>query len=332
MQAVIYTEYGSPDVLHVAEVDKPTPQDNEILIKINATPVGFGDLLARRFNETTPRNFTMPGLFWLLARLDFGWNKPKKPILGSQFAGEVVATGSAVRGFKVGDQVFGYRGQQMGTYAEYLAMPEDGMVALKPANLSDEEASAMPYGALMAIEILKKGGIQPGQKVLINGASGSIGAAAVQIAKSYGAEVTGVCGAPRMAYVQALGADHVIDYRQEDFTTSGSTYDLILDVLGKSDYARVKPVLNPGGRYLLVSFKMKQVMQMLWTALTGSSKRVICTIAGESQANMQAIKDMAAAGTLKAIVDRQFPLDQTAEAHHYAESGQKQGSVVITLA
>ena len=180
MKAIVYTEYGSPDVLHLAEVAKPAPKDNEVLIRVQATPVNFGDLLARNFRAVSPRKFNMPFFFWLPARLAFGVNKPKKNILGSEFAGEVETVGKAVTRFKPGDQVFGYRGQSMGAYAEYLCMPEDGVVAIKPANLTYEEAATVPYGALFALNMLKKANVQPGQKILINGASGGIGSAAVQ--------------------------------------------------------------------------------------------------------------------------------------------------------
>ena len=269
MKAIIYTEYGSPDVLHLAEVAKPAPKDNEVLIRIHATPVNFGDLIARNFKSITPRKFNMPVLLWLPVRLAFGFRKPRKHILGSEFAGEVEAVGAAVTRFKPGDQVFGYRGQSMGAYAEYVCMPENGVLAIKPANLTYEEAATIPYGALTALSLLRKVNVQRGQKVLINGASGGIGSAAVQLAKYFGAEVTGVCGTPRVEFVKALGADKVIDYTQEDFTRNGETYDLIVDILGKSSLARGKRSLKPNGRYLFASFKMKQLAQMLWTKIRG---------------------------------------------------------------
>jgi NADPH:quinone reductase-like Zn-dependent oxidoreductase len=332
MKAVIYTQYGSPDVLQVQEVAKPTPKENEVLIQVAATAVNFGDLIARNFGHISAAEFNMPAPFWLPARLSFGWRKPKNPILGSEFSGEVTAVGSQVTRFKTGDQVFGYRGMNMGANAEYLCMPETGTVALKPANLSHAEAAAVPYGAITALNILRKVDIQPGQKVLINGASGAIGSAALQLAKNhYGAHVTGVCGAPRMEFVQALGADEVIDYKKEEFTQNGETYDLILDVLGKSSFVRCKNSLKPGGVYLLASFKMKAVWQMLWTSVTGD-KKVICALVGDSAADLAVIKEMVEAGKFKSLVDRCFPLAQAAEAHRYVESGQKQGNVVITMA
>jgi NADPH:quinone reductase-like Zn-dependent oxidoreductase len=232
--------------------------------------------------------------------------------------------------FKPGDQVMGYLGQRMGAYAEYVCMAESGSLALKPANMSYAEAAAVPYGALMATSLLRRASIQPGHKVLIVGASGGIGSAAVQLAKYYGAEVTGVCGAPRLDYVKALGADHVVDYASEDFTRNGETYDLIFDVLGKSSFARCKGSLKPNGIYLLASFKTKGLMQMLWTKIAGS-KKVICALASESAESLVFVKELVEAGKFKTLIDRCFPMEQAAEAHRYVESGRKQGAVVLTM-
>jgi NADPH:quinone reductase-like Zn-dependent oxidoreductase len=331
MKAIVYTEYGSPDVLQLKEVTKPTPEDNEVLIRIYATTVNFGDLMARNFKAISPRKFNMPLLFWLPARLAFGFRKPKKKILGSEFAGEVEAVGAAVTRFKPGDQVFGYRGQSMGAYAEYLCMPEDGVLAIKPANMTYEEAATVPYGALTALSLLRKVNIQRGQKVLINGASGGIGAAAVQLAKYFGAEVTGVCGTPRVGFVKALGADKVIDYTKEDFTRNGETYDLIFDILGKSSFSRCKRSLKQNGIYLLASFKMRQLFQMLWTSMIGGQK-VICALSSEKPEDLIFIKELVEAGKIKASIDKCYPLEQTAEAHRYIEAGLKKGNVVITVA
>lgn len=329
MKAIVYTEYGSPDVLHLTAVTKPVPKDNEVLIRVHATPVNFGDLLARNFKSVTPSQFNMPFFFWLPARLAFGLLKPKKNILGSEFAGEIEAAGQEVKRFKPGDQVFGYRGESMGTYAEYLCMPEDGVVAIKPANLTYEEAASVPYGAIMALALLRKANIQPGHKVLINGASGGIGSAAVQLAKYSGAEVTGVCSTLRVEFVRSLGADRVIDYTQKDFTQNGETYDLIFDVLGKRSFARCKNSLKPNGSLLYASFKLKQLLQMVWTSRIGN-KKVICALAPGSLADLMTVKELAEAGKIKSIVDRCYPLEQAAEAHRYVESGHKQGTVVIT--
>jgi len=331
MKAIVYTQYGPPEVLKLQEVAKPTPGDNELLIKIAATPVGFGDILARKFNTTTPSNFSMPSPLWLISRLEFGFNQPRKTILGSEFSGEVEAVGSAVTRFKPGDQVFGFLSSKFGAYAEYVCMAEDASVTTKPANMSLEEAATVAYGPLTALILLRKANIQPGQKVLINGASGNIGGAAVQLAKHYGAEVTGVCSTPRVELVKMLGADHVIDYTQEDFTQNGETYDLIFDILGKSSFARCKDSLTPNGRYLLASFKLKQLFQMLWTGLT-SSKKVVCALAIDKQADLVQVRELIEAGKIKAVIDRYHPLEEAAEAHRYVEAGQKTGSVVLTVA
>ncbi len=330
MRAVVYQEYGPPDVLRLQEVAKPSPKENEILVKIRAVSLNFGDILARKMNTITPRSFTMPGPLWLPTRLLFGWDKPRRGILGSEFAGDVTAVGRQVTQFKPGDAVFGYRGPSMGANADYLCVAEDSLVLPKPANISYEEAATVPYGGLTALSLLRKVNVQPGQKVLISGASGAIGSAAVQLAKQFGAEVTGVCGTPRLAFVRALGADHVIDYTQEDFAQNGRRYDLIFDILGKQSFARVRGSLTDNGRFLLASFKTKQLGQMMWTRLTGG-QRVICALSSESRDDLITIKELIETGRYKTIIDRRFPLAETAVAHRYVEAGHKQGNVVITL-
>ena len=338
MKAIVYTEFGPPDVLQLSDIDKPIPKDNELLIRVRATPVNYGDVVARNFANIPAREFNMPLLFWLPARFAFGFRKPTKTILGNEFAGKVTAIGKDVKKFKPGDQVFAYRGMNMGANAEYLIMPEDGLVAIKPANMTYEEASAVPYGGIMALSLLRKVNLQPGQKVLINGASGGIGSLAVQLAKHhFGAEVTGVCSTPRLEYVKSLGADKVIDYTAEDFTKNGETYDLILDILGRSLFSRCKDSLTPNGCYLLASFKMKAVFQMLWTSMTGNlpgrqtSKKVICGFASEKVEDLVFIKELVEAGKIITIIDRCYPLEKTAEAHRHIEQGHKKGNVVITL-
>jgi NADPH:quinone reductase-like Zn-dependent oxidoreductase len=330
MKAIVYTEFGPPEVLQLKEVEKPVPKENEILIKIYATSVNYGDIVARDFRHITPDQFNMPFLFWLGARLYFGLRKPKINILGSEFAGVIEATGQDVTRFKAGDQVFGYRGQSMGAYAEYLCMPEDGVVTVKPANMTYEEAATVPSGGMTALYILNAANIQSGQKVLIIGASGGIGSHAVQLAKDAGAEVTGVCGTPRLKFVTALGADKVIDYTREDFTQNGQTYDLIFDVLGRSSFSQAKGSLKPNGRYLLASFKVKQLLQMVWTKISGG-KKVVCVLSPQRTEDLVNLKALIEAGKIKAVIDRGFPLEQAAEAHRYVEAGHKQGHVVITL-
>jgi NADPH:quinone reductase-like Zn-dependent oxidoreductase len=330
MKAVVYTEFGPPEVLRVADVPTPAPKEDEVLVRVHATSVAYGDMLARNFKDVSGREFNMPLPLLLPQRMVFGFRRPKVTILGSEFSGEVAAAGRQVTRFKAGDQVYGYLGQRMGAYAEYVCISETGVLALKPANLTHEQAAAVPYGAIMATSLLRRANIQPGHKVLINGASGGIGSAAVQLARYYGAEVTGVCGAPRMEYVRSLGADRVIDYAREDFTRDGETYDLIFDVLGKRSFPQVRGSLKPDGVYLLASFKTRHLLQMLRTKMTGSQK-VICALASEKPEDLEFVRELVEAGQFKSIVDRVFPLEQAAEAHRYVESGSRQGAVVITV-
>lgn len=330
MKAITYTEYGSPDVLQLRELEKPTPKDGEILIRIRATRVNYGDMLARRFGSVTSKEFNMPGILLIPSRLDFGIRKPKKYILGSEFSGVIEAIGNGVNRFKAGDAVFGYRGLSFGAYAEYLCMPEGGLVTHKPTNMSFEEATLVPYGALTAISHLKKVNIKPGQKVLVNGASGGIGSAGVQLAKYFGAEVTGVCSTNKLAFVQALGADKVIDYTKEDFTKNGETYDLIYDILGRSSFETCQTSLTPSGILLYASFKTKQLLQMIQTSKS-TGKKVICTISSENLDDLNFIKELVEAGKYKTLIDKRFSLEETAEAHRYYESGQNSGDVVIIV-
>lgn len=331
MKAIVHTEYGPPDVLHVADVPTPTPKDDQILVRVHASTVNYGDLVARNVKAITLKTFNMPAPLLLPTRMAFGFNKPRKGILGSEFAGVVEAVGVAVTRYKVGDRVLGYTGMTMGAYGEYLCVKAEGSVALMPTNVSFEEAATLPYGAIMARNLLQAGRIQAGHKVLINGASGSIGAMAVQLAKHYGAEVTGVCGTPRMEFVKAIGATHVIDYTREDFTQGSTTYDLVVDVLGRQSFSKVKRVLAPEGRLLYVSFKTRHLLQMLWTRLRGG-QRVVCALSGESGDDLRAVAELVEAGTVKAVVDRAFPMNEAADAHRYVESGAKHGPVVIRLA
>ena len=331
MKAIVYTKYGPPDVLQLEEVEKPTPKENEVLIRVYATTVTFGEITARNFRKISPRNFTMPILLWLPTRIYFGFRKPRNKILGAELAGEIEAIGVDVKLFKEGDQVFGYRGPSFGANAEYLCMPEDGYVAIKPTNMTYEEAAGVPYGALTALSLLRKVNIQSGQKVLINGASGAIGSAAVQLAKShFGAEVTGVCSTTKLELVKSLGADKVIDYTKEDFSKSGETYDLIFDILGKSSFSRCKSSLNQNGRYLLASFGMIKLFQMLWTSII-SSKKVICALSTGSPKDLIFIVELVEAGKIKSVIDRRYPLEQISEAHRYVEQGHKKGNIVITV-
>lgn len=330
MKAIVYTQYGPPEVLRLKEVPKPVPGDNEILIKVHATPVSFGDVLVRNFKAVTPKKFHMPFLFWLIGKFYFGFWKPRIIIPGSEFSGEVESVGKAVTRYRNGDNVFGYCGARMAAYAEYLCMPETGVLSIKPANMTHEEAAAIPYGAIMALNVIRKANISPGQKVLVNGASGGIGPVVVQFARYHGAEVTGVCSTRRMDYVTSLGAGGVIDYTTTDFTKNGETYDFIIDILGKRSFSQCRHSLKDGGRLLLISFKMKQVFRMLQTSLAGS-KKVVCILSAEKAEDLDYIKTLIEEGKIRSFVDRCFPLEEAARAHAYVESGSKTGSVVITV-
>lgn len=330
MKAIIYTEFGSPDVLRLSEIPDPAPKPNEILIRVRAASVNFGDLMARSFRSVRPGGFNMPFLFWAFSKASLGWRKPKIHVLGNELAGQVAEVGPNVKRFKPGDAVFGYSGQKFGAYAEYLCSPESAPIASMPAGLSFDEAAAIPYGAVMALALLRRVDLRPGRRILINGASGGIGSAAVQIAKHFGADVTAVCGAPRLEYVRALGADRAIDYAEQDFTQSGGTYDVIFDILGRAPVSRCKRALSPRGMLLCASFKSRQILAAIRPRLLGG-RRVVCALAPGGLKDLLAVKELVEAGAIKAIVERRFPMEETAEAHRYVESGAKKGAVVIRM-
>jgi NADPH:quinone reductase-like Zn-dependent oxidoreductase len=323
MKAVVHTKYGSPDVLQIVEVEKPVPADNEVLIKINATTV-----------ETTDTIFRGGKVFF--ARMATGIMKPKDTIPGSEFAGEIEAIGQAVTRFRVGDRVFGTAAPKVGAHAEYISLPENSAMALIPDHLSDVEAVAIHPGAMTALpNIQGAANIQPGQKILIIGASGGIGSSAVQLAKHFGADVTGVCSIANVDLVKSLGADRVIDYRQEDFTQSAEQYDVVFDTVGKSSFSRAKRVLKPDGIYLTTVLSPTILRQMLWTSRFGRQKAQL-VFAGlrpteEKQGYLALLLDLVKAGKFKPVIDRSYPLEEIAEAHRYVETGRKTGNVVITL-
>lgn len=324
MKAIVYTQYGPPDVLQIKEVEKPVPKGNEVLIRVYATSVTTGDCNVRGFT------FVPPG-FGPLPRLMFGIRKPKRTILGVELAGEIEAVGKDVTLFKKGDQVFGIDSARWGAYAEYTCRTEAGALAIKPANMAYDEAAAVPFGAGTALSFLRVAHIQNGQKALIIGASGGVGTYAIQLAKYYGAEVTGVCSTKNLELVKSLGADKVIDYTEEDFTRSGETYDIILDtVVGKTSFSRCKGSLTPKGLYLAVAGGLQEAVQMLWTSMTGG-KKVLFGSATESKEDLIFLKELIEAGRIKAVIDRRYPLEQTVEAHRYVDKGHKRGNVVITV-
>lgn len=301
MRAMVYTKYGAPDVLKLQEVEKPVPEDHEVLVKVHATTVTSGDCRVRGLNA--------PMLLRFFMRMILGFNKPRKQILGTELAGEIEAVGKEVKRFKKDDPVFAFPGMRMGAYAEYACLP-DKLVAMKPANASDEEAAAVLFGGTTALHFLRKGKIQPGQKVLIYGASGSVGTSAVQLAKHYGAVVTAVCSSANIELVKSLGADKVIDYTKEDFTSRGELYDIVFNAVGKIKKSNCKKALAPHGTYVSV---------------------VGMEVAKVSTEDLIFLQELMETGKIHAVIDRCYPLEQIPEAHRYVEKGHKKGNVVIRV-
>jgi NADPH:quinone reductase-like Zn-dependent oxidoreductase len=322
MKAAVYRRYGAPDVIELKDIAKPVPRDREVLIKVHATTVTSGDWRARTLD--------VPAGFGLFARPFFGIFRPRQPVLGTELAGEIESVGKAVSRFKVGDQVFAFTGASMGSHAEYRCMPEDGAVALKPANLTYEEAAALSFGGTTALGFLRRAKVRNGDKVLINGASGGVGTAAVQVAKHFGAEVTGVCSTANLDLVRSIGADEVIDYTREDFTRNGEAYDVIVDTAGTAPFSRSKGSLKEGGRLLLVLGTLPDMLQAPWVSMT-SSKKVIAGPAGGAAEDLRFLAALAENGKLRPVIDRRYPFERIAEAHRYVETGRKRGNVVITL-
>ncbi len=328
MKAIVWTKYGSPDGLQLKDVAKPIPKDDEILVKVHATTVTAGDSELRRLKLPLMLSFPM--------RLYVGLTKPKRiTILGQELAGEVEAVGKNVKFFKEGDQVFGTTGFGFGAYAEYICLNGDpnemqGALAIKPANMTYEEAAAVPTAGFEALHFLRRANIQGGQKILIIGAGGSIGTFSVQLAKYFGAEVTGVDSAGKMDMLRSIGADHVIDYTQEDFTKNGVTYDVIIDVVGKSSFSRRLKSLKQNGHYFLANAGLSHIVLGIWTSMT-SSKKVVIESASQKKEDLLFLKELIEAGKIKSVIDRRYPLEQAAEAHRYVETGHKKGNVVITV-
>ena len=317
MKAAVYTQYGPPEVLQVKQVEKPIPKKNELLLRIRATAVNSGDLRLRKADP-------------FAVRFIFGLIKPKINILGSVFSGEVESVGEDVKHFKVGDFVFGHTDMSFGSYAEYNCVSENASIALKPANISHNEAAVIPFGGVTALHFIKKAMIKPGQKVLVVGASGAVGSAAVQLAKSFGADVTGVCSTANIALVKSIGADKVIDYTKEDFTRNGETYDVIFDSVKAISVSRSLKSLNKNGIMILSAAGMSEMLQGLWISMT-SSKKVMTGVISHTAADIIFLKELIETGKFKPVIDRTYPLEQIAEAHAYVEKGHKKGNVVITV-
>jgi NADPH:quinone reductase-like Zn-dependent oxidoreductase len=328
MKAIVWTKYGPPEGLQLREVEKPAPKDNEVLIKIHATTVTAGDCEMRRLQ--------LPLMLSFPVRLYAGFLRPKRiPILGQELSGEVVQVGKDVLSFKAGDQVFGTTGFGFGAYAEYICLPGNsddtqGPLAPKPTNLTYEEAAAVPTAGFEALHFLRKADIRPGKKVLIVGAGGSIGTFSVQLARHFGAEVTGVDSAEKLDMLYSIGADHVIDYTKGDYTKSGASYDLIIDVVGKGPVARRLKLLTPDGYYFLAYAELSHILLAMWTSMTGSKKLRIES-SSQKREDLLFLKDVIEAGKIKPVIDKYFPLEQTADAHRYAESGRKKGNIVIPV-
>ena len=326
MRAIVCTDYGPPDVLQLRDVVKPVPKDNEVLVRIRATTASTADCELRRFD--------FPLWIWVPVRLGFGIRRPRQSVLGQELAGDIESVGKDVRAFGKGDRVFAATGIGLGAYAEYICLrenPQTGAIATMPANLSYEEAATVPYGGGEALEFLRKGNVRSGQRVLVNGAGGSFGTFAVQLAKILGAHVTAVDSAPKLEMLRTIGADRVIDYSQEDFTDSSETYDVIFDVVRNTPSGRMVRLLTENGCLLMANPGFLQIVRARW-ASRGSKKRVSFAASSGTSEGLAYLQGLVEAGELRPVIDRSFPLEQMVEAHRYAETGQKLGNIVVIVA
>ena len=323
MKAFVYRKYGPPEVLELRDLPKPVPRAREILIRVRATTVSSVDWRLR--------SLSLPAGFGFMARLMFGFNGPRQPVLGSELAGEVESVGAEVRRFKPGDPVYGSTDASLGCHAQYRCMHEDGAVALKPAQLGFGEAAALSFGGCTALDFLRRARLRSGERVLVNGASGSVGTAAVQLARHLGARVTGVCSTGNLDLVRSLGAEQVIDYTRTDFAAQGASYDLIVDTAGTAPFARSKACLAPGGRLLLVLAGLTEMLRAPWDSLT-SDKQVVAGPAGTRAEDVRRLGELAAAGHYRPVIDRRYPFEQMVEAHRYVDLGHKKGNVVVDVA
>jgi NADPH:quinone reductase-like Zn-dependent oxidoreductase len=323
MKAVLYEKYGTPDVLQLKEIRKPAPKDDELLIKVHAAEATKADCELRSFKFAVK-------WFWLPLRVAMGILKPKMPVLGGYFAGEVESIGKDVSKFKIGDQIFGTTKLRFGAYGEYVCLPASYTLAPKPNNVSFEEAAAIPLGGLNALHFLRKANIQSGESVLVNGAGGSIGTFGVQIAKAMGAEVTAVDSTIKKEMLLRIGADHFIDYTKEDFTNSGLTYDVIFNMVAKSSYSKCVNALNPKGRYLMANPRITDMLRSILTSRF-TDKTAVFVFAGEKEEELLWLKKMIGEDKIKSTVDKIYPLEQVAEAHRRVETEQRLGIVVISV-
>lgn len=323
MHAIVYTRYGGPDVLQVKDIDKPAPGDDELLIKVHAAEATKADCEMRSFNFAVK-------WFWLPLRIASGLTRPKNPVLGGYFSGEIESVGKAVSKFRPGEQVFGCARLRMGAYGEYACLPDSYTIVPKPRNLTFEESAAVPLGGLNALHFMRRANIQNGEKVLVNGAGGSIGTFGVQIAKAMGAEVTAVDSPIKEQMLRRIGADHFFDYTREDFTRSGNTYDVIFDMVARSSYSGCIRSLNPGGRYLKGNPRLSDMLRSVMTSRF-TSKTAVFAFAGETEEELLELREMIESGNIKPVVDRIYPMDQAPEAHRRVETEQRSGIVVISI-
>jgi NADPH:quinone reductase-like Zn-dependent oxidoreductase len=322
VKAAVYERYGPPEVVELKEVEKPSPKNDEVSIKVHATTVTSGDWRVR--------SLELPPGFGFMGRLAFGISKPRQPILGTELAGEIESVGRNVKTFHAGEQVIAFTGARMGCHAEYVCVREDRAIVPKPAKLGYEEAAALSFGGTTALHFFRRAKLSRGERVLVNGASGGVGTAAIQLAKHFGADVTGVCSASNLELVRSLGASHVIDYTSEDFTTNGETYDVIVDTAGTAPFSRCGSSLKAGGRLLQVLGGLGDLLAAPWVSLT-SNKKVIAGPAPERVEDLRYLVKLAETGELKPVIDRVYPFSQIVEAHRRVDSGRKRGNVVVTL-
>lgn len=322
MKAAVHERYGPPNVVMMRDVPMPRPAANEVLIQVHATTVSSGDWRAR--------SLAMPPGFGLLGRLVFGVRKPRQPILGTELSGRITAVGPNVTRFKVGDEVFGFTGAAMGAHAEYRCMAEDGQLAMKPANLTHEQAASLSFGGMTVLRYFRRARLEAGERIAINGASGAIGVAAIQLARHAGAHVTAITSGANLELSRRLGADEVVDYTTEDFTSNGRQYDVILDAAGTAPFARVARALGARGRFIPVLGSLSDLLRAPWVNAT-SARTIVSGVVPSQAGDARLLSELAAAGAYRAVIDRTYDFDQIVDAHRYVDTGRKRGSVVVTM-